>query len=359
VGIAEQRRRLDAIDAQILRLLASRLEIVARIGEEKRRLGVSTYDPMRDHEVIDRILREGRGRLPAVGLRSLYRQIIAASRGLETRKPVAFLGHPGGFTNQAARERFGDEIALEACESPARILAGLDAGDFEYCVVSLEPFPFEPHFDRIDLFLHSEARIFAEFYVVRRAGLFARPKARGVKNVFVCPGMMSVCSRWVAQASSQIRLIPTASVEDGIGRAIARRGAVLGYGALETAAGLVWKQGGLEDEPLLFRRFLVLAGADAAPSGEDKTSCLLLLADRPGRLHELTETLVRRRINLLWVEPRRTPVGAGEAVLLLEIEGHRSDPVVRDALEELSGTTEWFRILGSYPRERPPAGSSE
>jgi chorismate mutase len=80
VALDEHRRKIDAVDAEILRLFAERLEIAAEIGREKRALGVSALDPGREQVVLERIVREAGGKFPAERLETIYREILLACR---------------------------------------------------------------------------------------------------------------------------------------------------------------------------------------------------------------------------------------------------------------------------------------
>ena len=107
---------------------------------------------------------------------------------------------------------------------------------------------------------------------------------------------------------------------------------------------------GIEDAPNNRTRFVVLAPSDADPTGRDKTSiCFDFDHDGPGTLHRALGELASRGINMLKIESRPDKRSHGRYFFVVDMEGHRKDPVVRDALAGIAGQAAAFKVLGSYP----------
>jgi chorismate mutase len=81
--IEEWRRRIDAIDDQLVRLLNSRSACVVEIGRIKRALGVPVYSPEREEALLERVMRENTGPLDRAAVQRLFERIIDESRRLE------------------------------------------------------------------------------------------------------------------------------------------------------------------------------------------------------------------------------------------------------------------------------------
>jgi chorismate mutase len=81
--IEEWRRRIDAIDDQLVRLLNSRSACVVEIGRIKRALGVPGYSPEREGALLERVMRENTGPLDRAAVQRLFERIIDESRRLE------------------------------------------------------------------------------------------------------------------------------------------------------------------------------------------------------------------------------------------------------------------------------------
>ena len=106
----------------------------------------------------------------------------------------------------------------------------------------------------------------------------------------------------------------------------------------------------IEDEPNNTTRFLVIGHQKVKPSGADKTSLLISATNRPGSLYRLLEPLARNDISMTRIESRPSRGGLWEYVFFVDVEGHRDEPQLAGALEELRAEAALFRVLGSYPR---------
>jgi chorismate mutase len=82
-AIDEWRRRIDAIDEQLMRLLNSRSACAVEIGKVKRSLGLPVYSPEREAWILERVMRENPGPLDPMAVRRVFERIIDESRRLE------------------------------------------------------------------------------------------------------------------------------------------------------------------------------------------------------------------------------------------------------------------------------------
>ena len=82
-AIDEWRRRIDAIDEQLMRLLNSRSACAVEIGKVKRSLGLPVYSPEREAQILERVTRENPGPLDHGAVRRVFERIIDESRRLE------------------------------------------------------------------------------------------------------------------------------------------------------------------------------------------------------------------------------------------------------------------------------------
>ena len=105
----------------------------------------------------------------------------------------------------------------------------------------------------------------------------------------------------------------------------------------------------IEDEPNNTTRFLVLGKHDAGPSGRDKTSLIMSAPNRTGALHELLLPFASAGVSMSRLESRPARHALWEYVFYVDVDGHRDDPAVKAALDELAGRAAYLKILGSYP----------
>jgi len=77
------RVEIDAIDQQILELVAARVRVVLRVGELKRRLGLPVYDPERERAMLERLAARATPPLDLATIRRVFERLIDESRRLE------------------------------------------------------------------------------------------------------------------------------------------------------------------------------------------------------------------------------------------------------------------------------------
>ena len=84
MDLNELRKKIDGLDAEIVRLLNERINVVLHIGEEKKKAGAEIYVPAREREVFEKIKRLNKGPLPEESAHAIYREIMSAALALET-----------------------------------------------------------------------------------------------------------------------------------------------------------------------------------------------------------------------------------------------------------------------------------
>jgi chorismate mutase len=86
------RKKIDALDEAIVRLLNARAACALEIGRFKKQLGMAIYQPSREHEVLSHVQNVNPGPLDDGAIRRLFERIIDEARRLERIAD----GHPGG-----------------------------------------------------------------------------------------------------------------------------------------------------------------------------------------------------------------------------------------------------------------------
>lgn len=79
----ELRERIDQLDAELIRLLNERAACALEIGRTKVSLGLETYQPGREHEVLRRVRERNPGPLDGEAVTRLFERIIEEARRLE------------------------------------------------------------------------------------------------------------------------------------------------------------------------------------------------------------------------------------------------------------------------------------
>ena len=80
------RSAIDAVDAEILALVAKRIGLVLEVADYKRNRAIPVYDPARERMVIERLIGLAPEGLDAQVVRRIFERIIDESRRIEQHK---------------------------------------------------------------------------------------------------------------------------------------------------------------------------------------------------------------------------------------------------------------------------------
>lgn len=271
---------------------------------------------------------------------------------------VGFLGPPGTFTQEALLQVYDPESAeLIYYPTIEEVAAAVSAGEIDSGMVPIENSVEGTVNATIDAlgFEFEDLLIQREVIIPVRLHLLARPGTAlaDVTEVFSMPHATAQCRKWLRDNLPNATITAANSTAEAAGRVAYQKGTSAAIGpnlaaqlfALDTLARDV------TDHPEAETRFVVLGRSGAAASGRDKTSLVCFIAeDRPGALLAILKEFSDRGINLTRVESRPTKRVLGEYCFFIDMEGHREDAAVADALEGVRDHVSKLRLLGSYPR---------
>ena len=348
--IEELRRKIDALDAEIVRLVNQRAECARGIGELKRASGAGAFAPARERAVYEQVLALNRGPLPAEAIKAIYREIMSAMLALERCPRVAYLGPPGTFSHKAARSKFGSSVEYHPATSFRDVFLEVSRGHADYGVVPVENSTEGGVNPAMDCFFESRLKICSEVYIAVHQNLLARCSREAIRTIYSRPEVFGQCRQWLGANFPHAALLECPSTTAAAERAAAEPGAAAI--ASDTAAeiyGLTVLEQAIEDNPENVTRFVVVGREPAARTGKDKTSLMFSISDAPGALQGMLEPFSQRGINLTRIESRPSKRKAWDYYFFVDLEGHLEDPPVKAAIEELAGRCRHLEVLGSYP----------
>jgi len=79
------RRKIDAVDEQLVVLLNERTKAALEIGKLKQQSAMAIYEPGRERAVFDHVLAVNPGPLPNSQLQDIYERIIDVMRMLQRK----------------------------------------------------------------------------------------------------------------------------------------------------------------------------------------------------------------------------------------------------------------------------------
>ena len=267
---------------------------------------------------------------------------------------LAYLGPPGTFTEEAAL-RYQPAAELLPCPTEGAVAAAVEAGRAEEGVLAIENSIEGPVTRTVDALVHdthlcikSEIILAIEHCLIAATGT----TLDSITAVYAHTQALNQCRKFIEQRFPKARQVAAlsnaAAVEEVLG--VPGAAAIAGARAADLYGAQVLERG-IGDSPHNKTRFVVLAPADSAPTGRDKTSIAFTVAhDRPGTLIDVLHEFSDRSLNLTKIESRPSREELGIYIFLVDLEGHRSDPAVAEALAAVQAKAFFFRMLGSYPR---------
>ena len=351
------RKEIDGIDRQIHTLLNQRATCAARVAVVKQASATTEeavfYRPEREAQVLRSIMERNEGPLGDEVVATLFREIMSACLALEAPQQVAYLGPEGTFTHAAVLKYFGHAVVSRASASIEEVFRGVESGQVNYGVIPVENSTEGMVNHTLDMFIRSPLSITGEVGLrIHQNLIVGGGLIDDIETVYSHEQSLAQCRNWLNAHLPNAICISVSSNAEAARIAAERGKGAAAIGGLMAAEhhGLTPLAKNIEDEPNNTTRFLVISKKDVPPSGQDKTSLLVSAHNQPGALFTLLEPLASRGISLTRIESRPSREGLWDYVFFIDIEGHRDEPAVAEALDDLQSTSAMFRVLGSYPQ---------
>ncbi len=349
--LPEIRKKIDAIDSKLIGLLNARADLVHEVGEFKKRNSLAIYAPEREEQLLRSLVKKSRGRLPATAIRAIYREIMSASLALEKHLTIAYLGPEATWSHQAAREKFGASVHYAAQANIAEVFNAVTRGTADYGVVPIENSTEGAVNYTLDQFVDSELKVCAQFSLRIENNLIAKIPRAEIRKVYSHPQVFGQCRQWLRQNLPGVDLIEAASTTHAAELAARDPHAAAIAGRMSAEVyGLEILEAAVQDSPNNTTRFLVIGHNTCPPTGDDKTSLMFCVQDKPGALFSALEPFKRLRLNMSKIESRPSKRKAWEYFFFVDVEGHSHDKALVKALAELARHCTFVKILGSYPK---------
>ncbi|MBU0683662.1 MAG: chorismate mutase, partial [Candidatus Omnitrophica bacterium] len=288
-NLTELRKEIDLIDSAIVKLINKRGMVTSKIGEVKKDKKHPIYSPDRESQVYARIVAKNKGPLTSASIRAIYREIMSACLSLEQPICVAYLGPECTFTHQAALKKFGSSVEYLSCNTISDVFREVEKSNVDYGVVPIENSTEGAINHTLDMFVDSPLVIYSEIYRRIRHSLLCQKNNKNlIKKIYSNPQVFGQCRMWLEKNLPAAKLQDVASTAKGA--EIAAKHADSACIASELAAekyGLKILAKSIEDNAVNITRFLVLGKHMSKVSGEDKTSVVFSVKDKPGVLHDM------------------------------------------------------------------------
>lgn len=355
--IKKLREEIDRLDSEILKLLKKRVEVAKEILKVKKELGMPLRDITRERVILERVrVAADELGLNRSILETVFKNIIGLCLSAQRVLRVAYLGPRGSFTEEAAR-KFFHEADMEYVPKPSipEVFRGVVAREADMGVVPVENSLEGSVNLTLDLLFDTPLKVYGEVELRVEHCLLANPGSRveDIRVVFSHPQAFAQCRRFIETMLPHAEVVEVQSTSKAAELVKGLRGAAaIASEFTANVYGLEILAKSIQDYHDNYTRFFVLSFEDHPPTGMDKTSLIFSVPDKPGALYKALEPFATRGINLTKIESRPTRGKPWEYVFYMDMEGHRFDDKVKEAIEELKTSASFVKVLGSYPMAR-------
>ena len=350
MNLPEHRQAIDQLDAQIVKLLNERTRHVLAIGEIKLAAGEEIYAPHRERAVFDRVCALNPGPITHDQLRAIYREIMSSALALEKTMTIAYFGPEATFTHQAAIQKFGASLSYSAQKTISDVFTEVAKKSADYGVVPVENSTEGVVTHTLDMFVDSDLKIVSQIVLRIQQCLMSNSPRTRIKKLYVHPQSLAQCRGWLQNHLPHVEIVETSSNARSAELAAKEKfSAALGGVLAAEKYGLKILAQDIQDNAANATRFLVLGRQCSPPTGDDRTSLMISVADKAGALHQAIAAFRRYKINMTKIESRPSKRKAWEYFFFIDCTGHFQDPKVAQAIKRLGEHCNFVKILGSYP----------
>ncbi len=368
------REALDGVDGDLVRLLAKRLALVAKIGEAKAAGEGGIRDAARERDVLLKVEAAARQLGVSAPLaRKIFSEIIAhsvtrqaafLSGALPGRAvKVAFQGVPHANSWLAAQKYLsglGVEGELAGFRSFAEAMEALVSGKADLAILPIENTTAGSINQVYDQLLsHDVAIVGEETWKVDHclAGPADVPLT-SIARILSHPQGLEQCALFLQSLpnAQPVFRFDTAEALKEVAEAGDPTQAGIGPPEAASAYGLTILRRGIANQEENWTRFVALARAPERfdPRIPCKTSLILTTRHEHGALLRCLAVLSDHGLSLTKLESRPRPHRPWEYMFFVDFEGNAAEEKVARALDELRVTALYLKVLGSYPAKATP-----
>ena len=208
--LARLRGAIDDVDREILAALNRRAALVREVGRVKAGGSRSpVYVASRERDLVADLTANNSGPFPDAGIPHVYREIISATRSLEERVSVAYLGPEGTFSHQAALVQFGSQVDLMPVRHMRDVFSAAERGEAHFGVIPVENSIEGAINPTMDALMESDVVICGEVMIEVSQNLLSQSGLLDdVRVVASIPQAVAQCRNWLAAK------LPLAEVRD-------------------------------------------------------------------------------------------------------------------------------------------------
>lgn len=376
MDLTDYRKQIDGIDDEICRLFAKRMEVVYSIGKYKSEHDVPLNNGSREREILTRISKQLPPDMEDFG-RVLYRSMFDISKAYEAmhmekssllykeiselinvqpvtfpkRAVVACQGREGSYS-QAAAEKLFEVPEIMFNNSFEGVIRMVTDGLCEYGILPIENSTAGSVNEIYDLLVKYNVHIVRSTRVRVDHQLLAPKgtKLSDIRTIYSHPQAIRQCSHYLSTLKN-VEVIPydnTAMAAQKVSLDTSGKSASISSASCAQLYGLDTLAQNIQNYDSNHTRFICIAKDAFIYPGSNRTSIMMVMANKPGTLFSVLSKFNATGANLVKLESRPIPSRDFEFIFYFDIELSAYDSKFVSLISELDHCGERFKYFGTY-----------
>ena len=263
---------------------------------------------------------------------------------------VACLGPVGTYSEDAAIAYFGAASQRLLLPSLDAVFSAVESGVCPHGIVAVENSTEGSVPRTLDLLATADLKVCGELTLpIHHALMSAAETLPDIRCVRAHAQALAQCNTWLSNHLPEARREAVLSNAEGARLAsLDPTSAAIASARSANEYGVPVLFADVQDDTTNQTRFLVLGKEDRAWTVNAKTSLIVSVVNQPGTLYQALEPFYRHSVSMSRLESRPSRNAVWEYNFYIDLVGHRSDPAIASALDEL-GRIATVRLLGSFP----------
>lgn len=376
MDLKDLRNQIDAIDDELVRLFAKRMEISAQVADYKKENNLPIHVPAREREILQEVaVKAGAGMENYA--RVLYSMIFELSRSYQRKRNtattqlyqtitnsientpklfpqspmVACQGVEGAYSQIACEKMFKAPFIMYFKNFDG-VFQAIEKGLCQYGILPIENSTAGSVKKVYDLMIHHNFSIVRTFRMKVDHNLIANVGAKlsDIKQIYSHEQAINQCSDFL-KSMPGVQIIPvenTAVAASMVAQSGRMDVAAISSHVCEEIYGLKSLADSIQDKGNNRTRFICISKNLEIYPGSDKTSIMMVLNHKPGALYKVLARLYVLGINVLKLESRPIPDKDFEFMFYFDLETSIYSEEFVQLMCELDDLCEEFKYLGSY-----------
>lgn len=376
MNLQDKRIALDAIDAQIVDLMAKRMDIVREIGRYKAENNLPVLDSERERQKLAELSKQAGPDLASV-TDALFSVIFDLSRSAQNRitagdspikdrikkaiaetpsqfpqRPLAACQGVEGAYSQSAADRIFPSGSILYFDTFDGVFGAVEQGLCEYGILPLENSTagsvnriYDLMMER-DCYIVRSARIKIDHYLLANPGA----KLSDIREIVSMEQAIAQCQNFLKDQKA-IKITPCANTA-AAAKFVRESGrddvAALSSRGCAELYGLSCLRESVQDRGNNYTRFICISKKLEIYPGANRTSMMMVLPNRKGSLYRILARFNALGVNLIKLESRPLANTDFEFMFYFDLDvSVYSDEFLR-IFDDLAGAVATLKYLGSY-----------